>query len=317
MDYILFMLGFYLLARGADLLVDGSSSLAKRFGVSELVIGLTIVSFGTSAPELVVNTISSLKHSSDLVLGNIIGSNLANILLILGFSALIYPIKIIKSSVWRVMQLNVLAVFAIFLMANDSFFNNTLKDVISRLDGVILLLFFVLFMYFMFSSYKTGAALNVEVTPTYRPSKAFFMVVLGLVALVLGGRWIVNGALLIASSFGFSEGFVGLTLLAIGTSLPELATSFAAMYKKNVDIAVGNVVGSNIFNIFFILGLSSWINPIAPDSKLNTDMIFLILVTLALFSFVYFGDRHDMNRKNGFSFIILYIGYLIYLFIRG
>ena len=317
LSYILFILGFYILAKGASLLVDGSSSLAKRFGVSDIVIGLTIVAFGTSAPELVVNVISSIKGSSDLVVGNIVGSNISNILLILGFTALIYPIRIIKSAVWKEMQLNIIAVFAMVIMVNDVFFKVGDENIISRNDGIVLLLFFLLFMYFMFSAYKSGAAINAEDSPAYRPLKASFMVIFGVLGLILGGRWIVDGALLIAGNFGLSEGFVGLTLLALGTSLPELATSFAAAYKKNVDIAVGNIIGSNIFNIFGVLGLSAVINPILPENYLNVDIWLLIFVTLLLSSFVIFSKMHSIKRKHGFMFLVMYFAYLIFLFVRG
>ncbi len=317
LSYILFILGFYFLAKGASLLIDGSSSLAKRFGISEIVIGLTIVAFGTSAPELIVNVISSLKGSSDLVFGNILGSNISNILLILGFTAMIYPIRVIKSAVWREMQLNVIAVLAVAVMVNDVFFGVNSHNVISRTDGIILLLFFVLFMYFLFSAYKSGAAVNVEDTPTYRPKKAFLMVVVGMIGLLIGGKWIVDGALLIAQNFGLSEGFVGLTILALGTSLPELAASFAAAYKKSVDIAVGNIIGSNIFNIFGVLGISAVIHPITPDIKLNFDILFLVSITLILFLFVFFGKEHNITRKNGFFFLLIYFSYLVFLFIRG
>ncbi len=316
LDYILFVFGFYILAKGASLLVDGASSLAKRFGVSEVVIGLTIVAFGTSAPELVVNVISSIKKSSDLVLGNIVGSNISNILLILGFTALIYPIRVIKKAVWREMKLNIIAVLAVLILANDVFFGGQ-QNVIARSDGIILLLFLVLFMYFMFSSYKMGAAENIEDIHVYKTPKAVGAFLLGLVGLIVGGKWIVNGALLIANNFGFSEGFVGLTLLALGTSLPELATSFAAAYKKNVDIAVGNVIGSNIFNIFAVLGISSLVYPVSLDTKLNVDILFLIFVTFVLSYFVAFKEEHKIKRRHGFLFVLMYFTYLIFLFIRG
>jgi len=318
LDYILFVLGFYFLARGAGLLVDGSASLAKRFGVSDVVIGLTIVAFGTSAPEFVVNIISSVKGSSDLVLGDIIGSNISNILLILGATAMIYPLRVKKAAVWKEMQLSVVAVIAVIVMINDSFFGlANHENMITRTEGIILILFFVLFMYFMFSAFRSGGAENVEGTPAYRPLKASMMVFVGLVGLVLGGKWIVDGALLIASNFGVSEGFVGLTLLALGTSLPELATSFVAAYKKNVDIAVGNIVGSNIFNIFGVLGVSAIINPVTPDFSLNSDLVLLLIVTFMILSLVLYRDEHNISRKQGLSFLFIYVLYLVFLFWRG
>jgi cation:H+ antiporter len=317
LTYILFILGFYFLARGAGLLVDGSASLAKRFGVSNIVIGLTIVAFGTSAPEFVVNIISSVRGNSDLVLGNIIGSNISNILLVLGATAMIYPLRVKKVAVWKEMQLSVVAVIAVIVMINDAFFGANHENIITKTDGIILILFFVLFMYFMFSAYRSSGAENIEGTPIYKPAKASLMVFVGLLGLVLGGKWIVDGALLIASNFGVSEGFIGLTLLALGTSLPELATSFVAAYKKNVDLAVGNIIGSNIFNIFGVLGVSAIINPVRLDFSLNSDLMLLLIVTFMILSLVLFRDEHNINRKQGFLFLLIYALYLVFLFYRG
>jgi len=317
LTYILFILGFYFLARGAGLLVDGSASLAKRFGVSNIVIGLTIVAFGTSAPEFVVNIISSVKGNSGLVCTNIIGSNISNILLVLGATAMIYPLRVKKVAVWKEMQLAVVAVIAVIVMINDGFFGANHENIISRMDGVILILFFILFMYFMFSAFRSGGAENVEGTPTYKPKKATLMVVVGLFGLILGGKWIVDGALLIANNFHMSEGFIGLTLLALGTSLPELATSFAAAYKKNVDLAVGNIIGSNIFNIFGVLGVSAIINPVSLDFSLNSDLILLLIITFMILSLVLFRDEHNITRKQGILFLFIYLLYLVFLFYRG
>ncbi len=299
-------------------MIDGSSSLAKRFGVSDMVIGLTIVAFGTSLPEMVVNVISSVKGSSDLVLGNIIGSNISNMLLILGFGALIYPIKIHKPSVWREVKINLFAVVLLIIFMNDLFLRLSNKDVISFYEGLVLLLFFLVFLYFIFSAYKSGVdIIESEQVHIKKPSKAVFMIVLGILGLYFGGKWIVNGALVIAESLGVSEGFIGLTMLAIGTSLPELAASFAALSKKSSDMAFGNVIGSNIFNLLFVLGVSALITPIEFSPQLKLDVFFLFLVTLFLFLIVYFKDKHTITRKHGFLFIVLYFFYLLFLFLRG
>ncbi len=318
MTYILFIIGFFLLTRGANLLIDGSSSLAKRFGVSDMIIGLTVVAFGTSLPEMVVNVISSLKGSSDLVLGNIIGSNISNMLLILGFGALIYPIKVRKLSVWREMKISIIAVLLLLFFMSDKVFFGKKIDLISHFDGVVLLFLFLLFLYFIFAALKSGADIvEHEEIHFYKPSKAVFMVILGILGLYLGGEWIVNGALLIADRFGVSQGFIGLTILAIGTSLPELAASFAALSKQSSDMAFGNVIGSNIFNILFVLGLSALINPIKFDPELKTDAVFMFLITLFLFLRVYLKDHHQISRKNGLLFVLIYFVYLVYLFFRG
>lgn len=319
--YILFFIGFVLLIKGADLLVDGASSLAKRIGVSSLVIGLTIVAFGTSAPELVVNILASLKGNTEIAIGNILGSNIVNILLILGISAVIYPLAVKKGTVWKEIPLAFLAVLVLALMANDVFVDGATSSVISRIDGFILIAFFIIFLYYTFGiSRVTPATLadtGEQKSETRSLAKAWLMVFVGVAGLVLGGKWIVDGAVAFATSMGVSEALIGLTVVAIGTSLPELATSAVAAYKKDVDIAVGNIVGSNIFNIFWILGVSAIINPLPFSQTLMSDMFVTILATLLLFIFLFIGKRHVIERWQGVLFILLYVAYLAYVIIRG
>ena len=271
MVYFLFFIGFVFLIKGADLLVDGAGSLAKRLGVSDLIIGLTIVSFGTSAPELTVNIIASLKGASDVGIGNIIGSNIANILLILGVAAMIYPLKIKRELTWKEIPLNFLAVFVLFLLANDVLLDGEPFSILSRIDGLVLMSFFAIFLYYtaqLAFTEKTG----IEKGPSRPLWLSLVMVLVGAIGLAYGGQWVVDGATTIARLLGLSESFIGLTIVAIGTSLPELATSAIAAYKHNTDIAVGNVVGSNIFNIFWVLGLSAVIRPLPVNMEINTDI---------------------------------------------
>lgn len=318
LTYILFFIGFGLLIKGANLLVDGASSLAKRLGVSSLVIGLTIVAFGTSAPELIVNILASINGNTDIAIGNILGSNIANILLILGISAVIYPLAVKKGTVRKEIPLAFLAVIVLAFMANDAWIDNGPFSALTRIDGLILISFFIIFLYYVFGISKVEPADAVETIPRkYSLLKSWLMIGGGLVGLVVGGKWIVGGAVAFATGFGVSEALIGLTVVAIGTSLPELATSAVAAYKKDVDIAVGNIVGSNIFNIFWILGISAIIRPLPFSPVLSIDILVAVLATLLLFVALFVGKRHIIERWQGICFIALYIAYVIYLVIRG
>ena len=316
LTYILFAIGFVFLIKGADLLVDGSSSIAKKLGISDLVIGLTIVSFGTSAPELIVNIIASLKGAADIGIGNIVGSNIANIFLILGVSALIYPLAVKREITWKQIPLNFLAAVVLFFLANDMLIDKADSSILTRIDGYILISFFAIFLYYtmhLARSEKNG------ITKTHpRPVwKGVLMTFVGIVGLALGGQWVVNGAVKIASSFGLSEALIGLTIVAVGTSLPELATSAVAAFKKNTDIAIGNVVGSNIFNIFWVLGLSAIIKPLPVRPEINTDILVFLGATVLLFIFSFTGGRNKIDRNEGVVFLLAYVAYIIFLVIRG
>jgi cation:H+ antiporter len=296
--------------------VDGSSSIAKRIGVSDLVIGLTIVSFGTSAPELLVNIVASFKGASDIGIGNILGSNIANILLILGIAAVIYPLHIKKTTTWRGIPLNFLTALVLIIMANDVFIDRASESILSRSDGFILMLFFVIFMYYSVGLAKTEPNHKEKYQARSLPL-SILMTVGGCIALAFGGQWVVDGAVIIARNFGLSEAFIGLTIVAVGTSLPELATSAVAAYKHNADIAVGNVVGSNIFNIFWVLGLSAIIRPLPFVGMVNQDIFIFMAVTILLFVFSFTGKRHHIDRIEGVIFVALYIAYIVFLVMRG
>lgn len=313
---ILFILGFIFLIKGGDLLVEGASSVAKKFHLSNIVIGLTIVSFGTSAPELIVNILASINGSADLAIANVIGSNISNILLILGVTAIITPLKVKSATTWKEVPFSLLGVLALGLLVNDVYFGSGDVALLSRSDALILILFFVIFIYYTFGIGKTNGA-SAEVVETKAMPLSIGMIVVGMAGLALGGHWVVNGAIELAKILGVSEALIGLTVVAIGTSLPELVTSVIAARKNHVDIAVGNVVGSNIFNVLWILGLSGSITPLAFSPSLNFDLLIVIGVTLLLFLFMFIGKAHKLQRWQGFSFITLYVVYIVFLVIRG
>ena len=316
--YILFIVGFVILIKGADLLVQGASSIGRKFNVSSIVIGLTIVSFGTSLPELLVNLIASYENTPDIGVGNILGSNVANILLILGIAALINPLPITRNTYFIEVPFSLTATLLVGFLANASMFGKTNDFIISRYDGIILLFFFVLFMGYVYVvSKQRKSEFSNEDLPDMSMNKSILLIIIGMVGLYFGGRWVVDGAVSLASSFGMSESFIGLTIIAIGTSLPELVTSAMAAYKKDTDIAVGNVVGSNIFNLLWILGLSATIKPIPYDVISNSDIFMIIASSTALILAVVVGKKPIISRWEGFFFLIAYCWYIIFLIERG
>ncbi len=317
LPYIFLVAGFIILLKGADLLVDGASSIAARMKISPLVIGLTVVAFGTSAPELFVNVYASLKGSTDIAIGNVLGSNIANIFLILGCAAIIYPLTIHHNTTWKEIPFSLLAAVVLGVMANDFLIDHDGQSILTRSDGIILLCFFGIFMYYVVEVAKETGGMSHDEIPLMSGMKSTLFIFLGLAGLVLGGQWIVNGAVSIAKQFNVSESFIGLTIVAIGTSLPELATSIIAARKKNIDIAVGNVVGSNIFNIFLILGISATIKPLPFQAANLPDVMVTLLASALLFGFIFLGQRHILQRWQGIMFVTLYAIYLLYVGIRG
>ena len=324
LNFILLFIGFILLIKGADFLVEGSSSVAKKFGISNIVIGLTVVAFGTSMPELIVNIIASIRGSSDIGMGNVVGSNIANILLILGAAALFSTLKVNSSIVKKEIPFSILASVVLFILINNSLINETGKDGLMRSGGLILILFFCIFLYYVFSDVKKNNALKNDVIEkeeikikNISPLISIIMIIGGIVALFFGGRFIVDGAVAIASFLGLSEALIGLTIVAVGTSLPELAASVVAARKNQADMAIGNVIGSNIFNILFVLGISATISPLDYNPAMNFDILFLIFVTIMIFPLIFLGKKYHFAKKEGFILISLYIAYLIYIIIRG
>lgn len=315
LDIILLLVGFVALIYGANFLVDAASSLAARWGVPSIVIGLTIVAFGTSAPELVVNVFAATTGSTDMVLGNVLGSNIFNVLGILGISALIYPLTVKSNTTWIEIPLSLLAAVCVLIIASDVWLDGSSTNLISRSDGIILLLFFLIFLVYNLVVAKSGGADEEMETKDYTTWQAILFIILGLAGLVIGGRLIVTSAVSIAEVIGLSERVIGLTVVSIGTSLPELATSIIAVRKKNVDIAIGNVVGSNIFNIFLILGISGTIVPLGINPDSIFDILVNILTGLLLFIFVFTGRGRKVERWEGAVFVIGYIAYVTYLII--
>lgn len=307
LNIIFLLAGFVILIYGANMLVDGGSALAHRLKISNMVIGLTVVAFGTSAPELVVNTVSSADGSSALALGNILGSNIFNILGILGITAILVPVRVTRTTTWVEIPLAVFAAILILLMLDES-----PLGVISRPEGVSLLCFFAIFLIYTFVLAKRGDAGDgeeIKIKP-YTTRKSILFIFLGLAGLIAGGRLLVSGAVSIAQAIGITERIIGLTIISIGTSLPELATSIIAARKGNADIAIGNVVGSNIFNTFLVLGISATIHPIEAGADSMTDLIVNVIAAGLLFLFIFTGKGRKISRWEGVLFTACYIVYL-------
>ena len=313
-DVFLMAVGFAIVITGASFLVDGACALARRLRVSDLVIGLTVVAFGTSLPELAVNVFASIKGSTGIAIGNILGSNIANILLILGVSGIIYPLVVTKGTVWKEIPLSLLAAIILGILANDKLIDNAQSSALTRIDGLVLLSFFVIFIYYSFTIAKRieGAeALLPRKELTTR--KVIALIVFGLAALILGGKFVVDSAVNLANVLGVSQSTIGLTIVAVGTSLPELATSAVAAYKKNSEIALGNVLGSNIFNVFFVLGASSLIRPLPFPPRNNFDIGIVVVASILLFVFMFTGKKRKLDRWEAGLFLAIYSVYICYI----
>lgn len=313
-DLLLLVVGLAILIKGADFLISGASSAAKKYGISNLTIGLTVVAFGTSMPELIVSFIAAVNGQSDASFGNIIGSNNFNLLFILGVSGIIYPLTVQKNTVKYEIPISMMAAAILFLLINDSMLWKVEKNLLSRFDSTILLL---LFMGFMFYIYRTmtrtcdideGIPIKIYNTPV-----SIALIAAGIAMLILGGKLVVDNAISIATRFGLSEKLIGLTILAAGTSLPELATSAVAAYRKNTDIAIGNVVGSNIFNILFILGITGVVSPITYNPAMNFDMYVLLASTLLLMIFMFTLKQRKLDRWEAIMMLAGYVAYTIFL----
>lgn len=311
LSLLLIGVGFSGLIFGANWLVDGASSLAKKKRIPDLVIGLTIVAFGTSAPELVVNSVASYNGLSEIVLANIIGSNNFNLFIILGIAGLVYPITVQSTTAWREIPISLIITVFLWGLATNFFGSGTSQ--ISRLDGLILLLLFFCFLYYIFKQMKTE---DIEIVAIDKKSniKIWTLIVLGFCGLLIGGKLVVDNSIAIATDFGMSQKIIGITIIAAGTSLPELITSLVAALKKNSDIAIGNVIGSNIFNILLIGSISALINPIEYNPIFNQDIAILIGGTLFLIIAMWTGKRKKLDRWEALiliSFYILYTSYLV------
>lgn len=315
---VLLVAGLAVLIFGANFMVEGASALAKKFNISNLAIGLTVVAFGTSAPELVVNTFAAVQGHQDIVFGNVLGSNNFNLFIILGITGLITPLAVQSSTAWKEIPISFLAIIILYLLVNDPVLFGEGESALSRIDGFILLVFFCLFIFYVYNQLKSDPSETEElltVTALTNTKMALFIAG-GLAGLVLGGHLVVNNATFIAESLGISQKIIGLTVVAAGTSLPELATSVVAALKKNADIAVGNIIGSNIFNIFLILGASSALAPIGFSESFNIDIYILAGGTIFLFLGMFTGGRKKLDRWEAAILLIFYLAYTTYLVLQ-
>ena len=323
MNILLLIGGLILILLGANGLTDGAASVAKRFRIPSIVIGLTIVAFGTSAPELTVSVASALKGSADIAIGNVVGSNIFNTLMIVGCTALFAPIVITRNTLRKEIPLCILSSVVLLICANDIFLDNATENILNRVDGLLLLCFFAIFMGYTFAiafpkSSATRepaehAAVQEEEIKLLSWWKSILYIIGGLAALIYGGQLFVNGATGIARSMGVSESIIGLTLVAGGTSLPELATSIVAALKKNPEIAIGNVIGSNLFNIFFVLGCSASITPLHLSGITNFDLFTLVGSSILLWLFGLFFAKRTITRIEGGIMILCYVAYTMVL----
>lgn len=315
---LLLIAGLVILIFGANYMVEGASALAKKFNISSLAIGLTVVAFGTSAPELVVNTFAAVQGHQDIVFGNVLGSNNFNLFIILGITGLMTPLAVQSSTAWKEIPISLIAVIILFLLVNDRFLYGAETSVLGSLDGVILLIFFGLFLFYVYKQLKSDPTPTEDVLkiPALSTTKMSLFILGGLTALVFGGHLVVNNAIEIAESLDISQKIIGLTVVAAGTSLPELATSIVAAVKKNADIAVGNIIGSNIFNIFLVLGASSVLSPLAFDPAFNMDMYILAGGTLVLFFAMFTGSRRKLDRWEAAVLLLFYLSYTTYLVLQ-
>lgn len=317
MAYILLIIGFVLLIKGADFFVDGASNIAVLMRISPIVVGLTIVSMGTSAPEATISIIASLGGNSDISIGNVVGSNIINITLIVGAAAFIYPFQVQKQTTKNEIPFTFLSGLVLLVLVSDTIFKGH-SNVIDRSDGIILLLFLCIFLYYVFQTAATDRQnSHNEDSEEQNISwwKSILLSVVGIAGIIFGGNLVVTNATTIAYSFGMSEALVGLTIIAIGTSLPELATSITAALKKESEIALGNIVGSNIFNILFVLGASSVIEPLPVNGKIFSDIFIMLVLTILLL--IFSRTDYKLSKKEGLALVIIYAVYLVYIIIRN
>lgn len=313
MTYILLILGFIFLIKGADYFVDGSSNLAKYLKVPTLIIGLTVVAFGTSAPEAVVSMIASSKGSNEIAIGNIIGSNIFNLLVVLGISSLFGCLKANKQVITKDFLFSILATVMLGIVMFDKVISGFSFNEISRGEGFVLLSILILYVYsLVLTASKEKRLVKERHKLTF---KDIFFLIFGLILIIVGGELVVNCSKSIALSLGISETLVGLTIVSIGTSLPELVTSIVAVKKGEVDIAIGNVIGSNIFNILFVLGISSVISPILVNGQNLIDLLILLFVSVMCYVFTCYNKR--IGKSKGIVMILTYVVFMIYIVIRA
>lgn len=326
MNYILLLIGFVLLVKGADYFIDGSSNIAKKLRIPSLIIGLTIVAFGTSAPEAAVSITASINGQNSMAIGNVIGSNIFNLLMVIGASGIIKPLLVEKSILSREFPFTLLISIILIILSSDILFFNSSINTINRIDGIILLILFIVFLYYLINSAmknrkeslcdtETSADLDMSNIKSIEKSntmiKSILISVIGIAAIIFGGNLVVDSASNIASSFGVNDQLIGLTIVSIGTSLPEFVTSIIAATKGESDLALGNVLGSNIFNILFVIGASALISPMTVDPKLIINGAIMILSTILVYFYAY--RKNDISKFESITLSLLYFGYMGYL----
>jgi cation:H+ antiporter len=316
-DGVLLIVGLAVLVKAADFLVQGASSVAFRLGISPLVVGLTVVSFGTSMPEMLVTLTSGLQNNADLAIANVVGSNVANVLLVLGIAAIIRPLRVHDSTVVSEIPFSLTAALLVGFLANAALFSEYHTLSISRLDGGILLTFFLLFMLYVYKVSRAGEHAVAQAVSSVSIARALVLIALGVIGLYFGGQWVVDGAVGLAQSRGIDDALIGLTIIAIGTSAPELMASAVAAYRNQADIAVGNVVGSNIFNLLWVLGLTSSIVELPFEVVSNTDLIMVIASSTMIIFALVSSRKYEVRRSHGILFVALYVAYLWYVVQRG
>jgi len=342
MTYVLFVLGIYLLLKSADWIVDGSSSVARKLGISNLVIGLTIVAFGTSLPELMVGIFSSLKGASGIVFGNVIGSNIANILLILGVTAMLTKVNLKTGTIWKQIPFALLAGFIVYVFTSGTLFGMQ-KLELGYVEGIVLLSLLAIFLYSILQISKAepvkhkGVILDFGIfTGIFRifrngrhrlsnlksdirkvDWKTYAKLLFGLGGIYLGGRWVVGGAVHIAMQFGLSQFLISATIISMGTTLPEFIVCVFAALRNKVDLAIGNAIGSVIFNICGVLGVAALISPLKIPPMIYLDVAIMFFATLLLFIFMFVGKKHQLSKKEGVVFVLLYISYIVFVIYRG
>ena len=311
---LLLILGFIFLIKGADIFVDGSSSLAQNFKIPKMVIGLTIVAFGTSAPELAVSIKAILSGSSEIVLGNVVGSNILNILLILGLSSLFSNMVVKDNTLKKEIPFTILFSILLMILSFDNMFDKSITNMISRTDGIVILLFFLIFIYYLISLMKKEKE-EIEEAP-YGKIKSLLLIIVGITGIVFGSNFVVDNASAIAKALNVSEKMISLTIVAFGTSLPELVTSVQAARKKENDIAIGNIIGSNIFNIGFVVGFPTMlINNITIGTFNYIDMFVMIFAAFLLFILTF--KDNNLRKKEGIIMLFVFAIYYSYVILGG
>lgn len=324
MDYLFLILGLAMLLLGANYLVDASVAIAQRAKISNFIIGLTIVGIGTSAPELFVSIQSAVTGHGDIAMGNVLGSNIANVFLILGVTAIILPFEISRQQTRRDIPIGIIAALLIFLLANDSLIPGISENNLSRLDGIMLLVFFIVYMAVVIikkgdNPTQALAEADEEASSSLTGKNVWLLwgiAVVSLAALLWGGQMFLDSAKSLAAAWGMSEAVISITIVAVGTSLPELITAIIAACKKNPQLALGNVIGSNVFNMLMILGVASTIHPFALTTINIVDYLVAILAAVLTFMVVFTFGKHRFDRIEGVLFVLIYVGYTVYLLMR-